>query len=59
MIQMKASVKLDQIVKVNDYKNALIYILIKKARQYFEKGLTTPDKYVEMAKKVCEENDKF
>jgi phage/plasmid-associated DNA primase len=43
----------------DDYKNALIHILIKKARQYFEKGLTIPDKYVEMAKEVCEENDKF
>ena len=43
----------------DDYKNALIQILIKKARQYFEKGLTIPDKYVEMAKEVCEENDKF
>jgi hypothetical protein len=43
----------------DDYKNALIHILIKKARQYCEKGLTIPDKYVEMAKEVCEENDKF
>ena len=35
----------------DDYKNALTHILIKKARQYFEKGLTIPDKYVEMEKK--------
>jgi hypothetical protein len=43
----------------DDYKNALIHILIKKAKQYFEKGLVIPEKYVEMAKEVCEENDKF
>jgi hypothetical protein len=43
----------------DDYKNALIHILIKKARQYFQEGLKIPEKYVEMAKEVCEENDKF
>ena len=43
----------------DDYKNALIHILIKKAKQYFDIGLTIPDKYVEIAKEICEENDKF
>jgi phage/plasmid-associated DNA primase len=43
----------------DDYKNALIHILIKKARQYFQEGLKIPEKYVEMAKEICEENDKF
>jgi hypothetical protein len=43
----------------DDYKNALVHILIKKAKQYFEKGLVIPEKYVEIAKEVCEENDKF
>jgi hypothetical protein len=43
----------------DDYKNALIHILIKKAKQYFENGLVIPEKYVEIAKEVCEENDKF
>lgn len=43
----------------DDYKNALIHILIKKAKQYFDKGLTVPEKYVEIAKEICEENDKF
>ena len=43
----------------DDYKNALIHILIKKAKQYFDIGLTVPEKYVEIAKEICEENDKF
>ena len=43
----------------DDYKNALIHILIKKAKQYFDNGLTVPEKYVEIAKEICEENDKF
>jgi phage/plasmid-associated DNA primase len=43
----------------DSYKNALIHILIKKAKQYFDSGLKIPDKYVEMAKEICEENDKF
>jgi phage/plasmid-associated DNA primase len=43
----------------DSYKNALIHILIKKAKQYFDNGLTIPDKYVEIAKEICEENDKF
>ena len=43
----------------DDYKNALIHILIKKAKQYFDIGLTIPDKYVEIAKEICEENGKF
>jgi phage/plasmid-associated DNA primase len=43
----------------DDYKNALIHVLIKKAKNYFESGLVVPDKYIEMAKDVCEENDKF
>ena len=43
----------------DSYKNALIHILIKKAKQYFDSGLTIPEKYVEIAKEICEENDKF
>jgi phage/plasmid-associated DNA primase len=43
----------------DSYKNALIHILIKKAKQYFDSGLKIPEKYVEMAKEICEENDKF
>jgi len=43
----------------DDYKNALIHILIKKAKQYFDSGLTVPEKYVEIANEVCEDNDKF
>ena len=43
----------------DDYKNALVHILIKKAKQYFENGLVIPEKYVEIAKAVCEKNDKF
>ena len=43
----------------DEYKNALVHILIKKAKQYFDKGLTIPEKYIEIAKEICEENDKF
>jgi energy-coupling factor transporter ATP-binding protein EcfA2 len=43
----------------DDYKNALIHVLISKAREYFEKGLTVPRKYIEIANDVCEDNDKF
>jgi hypothetical protein len=43
----------------DDYKNALIHVLIKKAKNYFKSGLIVPAKYIEIAKDVCEENDKF
>ena len=43
----------------DDYKNALIHILISKAKKYFDTGLKIPSKYVEIAKDMCEENDKF
>ena len=43
----------------DDYKNALIHILISKAKKYFDSGLKIPSKYVEIAKDMCEENDKF
>ena len=41
------------------YKNALIHILIKRAKQYFDEGLIIPQKYIDMAKEVCDENNKF
>jgi len=43
----------------DDYKNALVHLLLKKSKQYFTEGLTVPQKYLEMAKDVCDENDKF
>ena len=43
----------------DEYKNALIHLLLKKSKQYFTEGLTVPQKYLEMAKDVCDENDKF
>jgi hypothetical protein len=43
----------------DDYKNALIHIIISKSKEYFEKGLTIPRKYIEIANDVCEDNDKF
>lgn len=43
----------------DDYKNALIHILIRKSKEYFNEGLVIPQKYIEMAKDVCDENDKF
>ena len=43
----------------DDYKNALIHVLIKKSKNYFESGLVVPVKYIEIAKDICEENDKF
>ena len=43
----------------DEYKNALIHILVSKAKKYFDSGLKIPSKYVEIAKDMCEENDKF
>ena len=43
----------------DEYKNALIHLLLKKSKQYFTEGLIVPQKYLEMAKDVCDENDKF
>jgi len=43
----------------DDYKNVLIHLLIKRSKNYFEKGLVIPDKYVEISNGVCEDNDKF
>jgi hypothetical protein len=43
----------------DDYKNVLIHLLLTRSKNYFEKGLVIPDKYVEIAHGVCEDNDKF
>jgi hypothetical protein len=43
----------------DDYKNVLIHLLLARSRNYFEKGLVIPDKYVEISNGVCEDNDKF
>jgi len=43
----------------DDYKNALVHLLINRSKNYFEKGLVIPDKYVEVSNGVCEDNDKF
>jgi hypothetical protein len=43
----------------DDYKNVLIHLLLTRSRNYFEKGLVIPDKYVEISNGVCEDNDKF
>jgi phage/plasmid-associated DNA primase len=45
--------------KSDEYKNALISLLIKKSKQYFTDGLIVPPKYINIAKEVCDENDKF
>lgn len=43
----------------DDYKNVLVHLLINRSKNYFEKGLVIPDKYVEISNGVCEDNDKF
>ena len=43
----------------DDLKNALVHILIHKSKQYFDQGLKVPSKYEDLAKDMCEENDKF
>jgi phage/plasmid-associated DNA primase len=43
----------------DDLKNALVHILILKSKQYFDQGLKVPSKYEDLAKDMCEENDKF
>jgi phage/plasmid-associated DNA primase len=43
----------------DDYKNVLIHLLLARSKNYFEKGLIIPDKYVEISNGVCEDNDKF
>jgi len=43
----------------DDYKNVLIHLLINRSKNYFEKGLVIPDKYVEISNNACEDNDKF
>ena len=43
----------------DDYKNVLIHLLLSRSKNYFEKGLVIPDKYVEISNGVCEDNDKF
>lgn len=42
-----------------DYKNALVHILIKKAKQYFENGLTVPESCRKISRELCDENDKM
>ena len=43
----------------DEYKNALVHLLVLKSKKYFDDGLKIPTKYMEIAKDVCEENDKF
>ena len=43
----------------DELKNALVHILILKSKQYFDQGLKVPSKYEDLAKDMCEENDKF
>jgi hypothetical protein len=43
----------------DDYKNVLIHLLLNRSKNYFEKGLVIPDKYVEISNNACEDNDKF
>ena len=38
----------------DDYKNVLIHLLLSRSKNYFEKGLVIPDKYVEISNGVCE-----
>lgn len=41
------------------YKNALVNILIKYSKKYFDNGLTVPKKFKKETDDLCDENDKM
>jgi len=43
----------------DDYKNALVHILLKNSIQYFSSGLTIPQSYLNVVNELCDDNDKF
>jgi P4 family phage/plasmid primase-like protien len=45
--------------KNDDYKNAFANLIIEYAMQFYEKGLTVPEKFEKVSKELCDENDKM
>ena len=43
----------------DEYKLALVHILIKYAKLYFTDGIIVPEKYKNVTNEICDENDKM
>lgn len=43
----------------DEYKNALVHILIKYSKKYFKDGLIVPSKFQKETDDLCDENDKM